>query len=129
MDGQKGKASLIPCHPGLFITTELIQEAGLDIPEIAEMLGVAAAAVADLVNCKTSLTPEMALRLEKAFDLKMDLLLPVQAWYDAVQMRARWDEVEVQVFDWDRHLAKADAAERGKPGEKVAPQAGFEPAT
>ena len=129
MDGKKGKESLIPCHPGLFITTELIQEAGLDLPEIAEMLGVATAAVADLVDGKTRLTPEMALRLEKAFDLKMDLLLPIQAWYDAVQMRARWDAVEVRVFDWARHLAKADAAEKGKRGEKVAPQAGFEPAT
>ena len=37
----------------------------------------------------------MALRLEKAFDLKMDLLLRIQAWYDAEQMRARWDEVEI----------------------------------
>ena len=107
MKGKKGKESLIPCHPGLFITTELIQDAGLDIPEIAAMLGVPAAAVADLVNGKTRLTPEMALRLEKAFDLKMELLLPIQAWYDAAQMRARWDEVEVQPYApaW---AAKAD---------------------
>ena len=98
MEGKKGKESLIPCHPGLFITTELIQEAGLEIPEIAAMLGVPAAAVADLVNGKIRLTPEMALRLEKAFDLKMELLLPIQAWYDAAQMRARWDEVEVQPY-------------------------------
>ena len=128
MASKKGKESLIPCHPGLFITTELIQEAGLEIPEIAAMLGVEAAAVADLVNGKTRLTPEMALRLEKAFDLKMDLLLPIQAWYDEVQMRARWDEVEVQVFDWARHLAKADGG-KGETGGEVAPQAGFEPAT
>ena len=98
MEGKKGKESLIPCHPGLFITTELIQEAGLEIPEIAAMLGVEATAVADLVNGKTRLTPEMALRLEKAFDLKMDLLLPIQAWYDTEQMRARWDEVDVQPY-------------------------------
>ena len=109
MEGKKGKESLIPCHPGLFITTELIQEAGLEIPEIAAMLGVAAAAVAELVNGKTRLTPEMALRLEKAFDLKMDLLLPIQAWYDAEHIRARWDEVEVQPY------LPAWAAKAGQP--------------
>ena len=111
MEGKKGKESLIPCHPGLFITTELIQDAGLDIPEVAAMLGVPAAAVADLVNGKIRLTPEMALRLEKAFDLKMDLLLPIQAWYDAAQMRARWDEVEVQPYP------PAWAAKTDQPGE------------
>ena len=109
MERKRDKESLIPCLPGLFITTELIQEAGLDIPEIAAMLGVEAAAVADLVNGKTRLTPEMALRLEKAFDLKMELLLPIQAWYDAAQMRARGDEVEVQPYP------PARAAKAGQP--------------
>ena len=56
-------------------------------------------------------------------------LLQIPAWHDAAQMRARWDEVEAPVFEWARHLAKVDAAEKGKRGEKVAPQAGFEPAT
>ena len=114
MERKRSKESLIPCHPGLFISTELIQEVGLEIPEIAAMLGVPAAAVADLVNGKTRLTPEMALRLEKAFDLKMDLLLPIQAWYDTEQMRARWDEVEVQPYPPAR-AAKADQSVMNTP--------------
>ena len=114
MDRKRGKESLIPCHPGLFITTDLIQDAGLEITEISAMLGVPAAAVADLVNGKTRLTPEMALRLEKAFDLKMDLLLPIQAWYDAAQMRARWDEFEVQPYSPAR-AAKADQSVMNAP--------------
>ena len=109
MADKKGKEILIPCHPGLFITTELIQDAGLEIPEIAAMLGVPAAAVADLVNGKTRLTPDMALRLEKAFDISMELLLRLQAWYDTEEMRAKGGAVEVQPYP------PAWAAKAGQP--------------
>ena len=44
-----------------------------------------------LLNGKAALSPEMALRIEKAFDVSMDMLL--QAWYDASQMRARESEM------------------------------------
>lgn len=92
------KVRMPPPHPGLFIQTEVIEELGLEIPQIAEILGVPEAEVSDFVKGKSRLSPEMALRLEKAFNLKMDLLLPIQAWYDAVQMRACWDEVSVEPY-------------------------------
>ena len=41
----------------------------------------------------------MALRLEKAFDVSMDLLLRMQAWYDASQTRARANEITVQRYE------------------------------
>lgn len=88
--------NMTPAHPGLFIQTEIIDELGLDTAQIAAILGVAEAAVCALVNQQTRLSPEMALWLEQAFDLKMDLLLPIQAWYDAVPPRARWDEAPVE---------------------------------
>ena len=40
----------------------------------------------------------MAMRVEKAFGLSMDLLLRMQAWYDATQMRARADEIDVRCY-------------------------------
>ena len=89
------KVKLTPCHPGEFLRREALEEFGLSIGAAAEILGLPEAALADLVNGKTGLTPETALRIEKAFDLKMEVLLRRQGWYDAVQMRARWDEVEV----------------------------------
>ena len=117
-----------PCHPGEFIRTAVIAEWGLSVDAAAEFLGVSSESLTALLNGQADLTPEMALRLEKTFGVDMRSLLRLQAKYDAALMRARWDEVEVQVFDWARHLAKAGGG-KGETGEEVAPQAGFEPAT
>ena len=87
-----------PSHPGSFIQTEVVEDLGLEIPQIAEILGVPEAEVSDFVEGKSRLSPDLALRLEKAFDLKMYLWLPIQAWYDAVQMRERADEVRVERY-------------------------------
>ena len=46
-----------------------------------------------------ALSPEMALRIEKAFDVSMDMLLRMQAWWDASQMRARAREINVQRYE------------------------------
>ena len=96
MEYKISRMNLPPCHPGLFVQTEVIEELGLEIPQIAEILGVPEAEVSDFVEGKSRLSPDLALRLEKAFELKMSLLLDIQAWYDAEQMRARWDEVKVE---------------------------------
>lgn len=100
------KMNMRPSHPGLFIQSEVIEDLGLEIPQIADILGVPEATVSDFVYRKSRLTPDLALRLEKAFDLKMDLLLRIQAWYDAVEMRARWDEVEVERHPAIEELSK-----------------------
>ena len=54
--------------------------------------------LSDLLNRRAALSPEMALRIEKAFDVGMDLLLRMQAWYDAAQMRSRSSEINVQRY-------------------------------
>ena len=100
------KMNLPPSHPGLFVQTEIIEDLGLEIPQIAEILGVPETEVSDFVEGKSRLTPDLALRLEKAFELKMDLLLRIQAWYDAEQMRARWDEVKVERYPAVEELMK-----------------------
>jgi addiction module HigA family antidote len=53
------------------------------------------ATLSDLANGKTALSAEMALRLEKAFGVSMDLLLRMQAGYDAAQARRRSAEIDV----------------------------------
>ena len=90
------KVNMTPSHPGDFIRTEVIEELGLSVTKAAEILGVRRATLSDLLNGNAALSPEMALRLEKAFDVSMDLLLRMQAWYDASQMRARANEITVQ---------------------------------
>jgi plasmid maintenance system antidote protein VapI len=51
-----------------------------------------------LLNGSSSLTPEMALRMEKAFHLNMDMLLRMQAWYDATEMRKHAGKIKVDPY-------------------------------
>lgn len=92
------KIGMTPSHPGSFIKTEILDELGLSVTKAAEILGVRRATLSDLVNEKTSLTPEMALRLEKAFRLSMDMLLQMQAWYDSTEMRKQTKKIKIKPF-------------------------------
>jgi len=85
-------------HPGAFIRDEILDELNLPVARAAEVLGVRRATLSDLVNEKASLTPEMALRIEKAFGVSMDLLLKMQAGYDAARMRQQADQISVKRF-------------------------------
>ncbi len=92
------KVGMTPPHPGEFIRDEIIEPLNLSIAKAAKILQVRRPTLSDLVNGKSSLSPEMALRIEKAFDVSMDMLLKMQAWYDASQMRSRADEIPVQRY-------------------------------
>ena len=87
-----------PTHPGAFIREEIIEELGLSVSKAAEILDVRRATLSDLVNGKAAMSPEMALRIEKAFGVSMDTLLKMQAWFDACAMRDRSDEIPVKRF-------------------------------
>lgn len=92
------KVNMTPSHPGDFVRMEVIEELGLNVTQAAEILGVRRATLSDLLNGNASLSPEMALRIEKAFGLSMDMLLRMQAWYDASQMRARSNDIRVERY-------------------------------
>ena len=87
-----------PCHPGEFIREEVLAQFNLSIAKAAEILGVRRATLSELVNEKSSLSPEMALRLEKAFGIDMETLLRMQTWHDSFVMRERAAAVDVQRF-------------------------------
>ncbi|MYC70803.1 MAG: HigA family addiction module antidote protein [Gemmatimonadetes bacterium] len=82
------KVNMTPSHPGDFIRTEIIKELGLNVTRVAEILGIRRATLSDLLNGNAALSPETALRIEKAFGVGMDMLLRMQAWYDASQLLA-----------------------------------------
>ena len=92
------QVAMTPSHPGDFVRTEVIEELGLTVTRAAEVLGVRRATLSALLNGNASLSAEMALRIEKAFGINMDLLLRMQAWHDASQMRARASEVNVEPY-------------------------------
>ncbi len=98
MSETPAKVGMKPPHVGAFIREEILDELNLSIAKGAEILNVRRATLSDLVNEKASLTPEMALRIEKAFGVKMDTLLKMQAWYDTAEMRQHADEIDVQRY-------------------------------
>jgi addiction module HigA family antidote len=61
-----------PAHPGQFVRMEVLDPLGLSVTEAARVLGVTRAALSALLNGRASLSPDMALRVEKAFGPKMD---------------------------------------------------------
>lgn len=89
---------MAPPHPREFIRDEIIDELGLTVAECADALGVRRATLSDLLNGHASLSPEMALRLEKAFGVDMEMLLRMQAWHDASAMRSRAGEIDVKRY-------------------------------
>ena len=99
MEANGIKVNMTPSHPGDFIRAEVIEELGLSITKAAAILGVRRATLSAVLNAKAALSPEMAFRIEQAFDVNMDLLLRMQAWYDAAQMRARAHEINVQRYE------------------------------
>ena len=87
-----------PPHPGEIIREQIIEALGLTVTSTAEILGVRRATLSDVTNGKASVSAEMALRLEKAFGVSMDLLLKMQAGYDAAQARMHGDQIKVKRF-------------------------------
>jgi addiction module HigA family antidote len=71
---------------------------GLGVTEAARLLDIGRPALSQLLNERGSLSPEMALRFEKAFGVKMDVLLGMQARYDAWRMRAQSGRIKVKPF-------------------------------
>lgn len=98
MDTTTINIGMKPAHPGDFIRTEILQELGLTVSKAAEVLEVRRATLSDLVNGKAGVSPEMALRIEKAFGVSMDTLLKMQTWYDTYTMRERADQITVKQF-------------------------------
>jgi addiction module HigA family antidote len=92
------KVGMAPPHPGAFVREEILDELSLSVTEAAKALNVRRATLSDLVNGNAALSAEMALRIEKAFGMKMETLLNMQAWHDAYAMRQREGEVDVKPY-------------------------------
>ncbi len=71
----------------------------MTVTEAARRLGIGRPALSQLLNERASLSPEMALRIEKVFGVKMDTLLKMQARYDTWQMRQRADKIKLKPYE------------------------------
>jgi addiction module HigA family antidote len=83
-------------HPGDFVRTEIIHSAGLSVTAAAAALRVSRPAPSSLLNGKAGLSGDMALRMEKAFGVKMDTLMRMQVSYGIAQTRKRAKQVRVR---------------------------------
>jgi addiction module HigA family antidote len=88
-----------PAHPGRFVRTVIIEPLGLSITEAARALGVTRVALSRLVNEKSALSPEMAIRLDKAFGADMETLMRMQASHDIARARQREGEIQVTRYE------------------------------
>ena len=89
---------LNPPHPGAFIRTEVIEPLGLTVAGAAAALGVSRPALSALLNGRADLSGTMALRIEKAFGVRMDTLMRMQASYDIARARQRENDVRVERY-------------------------------
>jgi addiction module HigA family antidote len=85
-----------PPHPGRIVKQDCVEPLGLTITEAARALGVTRQALNNLVNGKAGISPEMAVRLSKAFGASPEMWLRLQANYELAQVRQ--DEIEVERY-------------------------------
>jgi addiction module HigA family antidote len=82
-------------HPGEWLKAEIVEPYGLNVTVAAEKLGVTRQAMSNLLNGSAGLSAEMAIRFEKAFGLRADTLLRMQAAHDLAKARAREKDIKV----------------------------------
>jgi len=87
-----------PPHLGGFVRREVLKPLGLSVTAAAVALDVTRQTLSNLINEKAALTADMALRLEKAFGVSMELLMRMQLAYDLAQVRAREKGIKVKRY-------------------------------
>ena len=85
-----------PPHPGSAIKYDCLEPLGLTVTAGARVLGVARPTLSNVINGKAAISPEMAIRLEKAFGSTADAWLRMQAAYDLAQARKREKDIKVK---------------------------------
>lgn len=91
-------AMMTPSHPGEFVREECLKPLNLTVTEGAKVLGVTRQALNNLVNEKAAISPEMAIRLEKAFGTPAEMWIRLQSAYDLAEARQRHKSIKVRRF-------------------------------
>ncbi len=85
-----------PSHPGETVRCDCLEPLGLTVTEGAKAHGVTRQALNNLVNGKSGISTEMAIRLSKAFGSSPETWLKMQLDYDLAQARRREGRIEVK---------------------------------
>ena len=84
-----------PPHPGRSVRHDCLEPLGLSVTEAARRLGVSRKQLSDLVNCHAGISPQMAIRLDKAFGGGADTWLRLQGAYDLARAMKHADRIKV----------------------------------
>lgn len=87
-----------PPHPGRLVRVSCLEPLGLSVTEGARALGVSRQALSNLVNCRSRISGDMAVRLAKAFGSTTETWIRLQAAYDVAQAQAKEDQIEVERY-------------------------------
>lgn len=87
-----------PPHPGRSIANACLEPLGLTVTAGAQVLGVTRPTLSNVINGKAGISPEMAIRLEKAFGSTADAWLRMQAAHDLAQARRREKQIKVKRY-------------------------------
>ncbi|CUB00951.1 HigA family addiction module antitoxin [Pannonibacter indicus] len=85
-----------PPHPGLSVRHDCLEPFGLSVTEAAKRLGVSRKQLSDVLNGHSGISPEMAIRLDKAFGGGADTWFRLQAAYDLAQAMKRANDIKVE---------------------------------
>ena len=84
-----------PPHPGLSVRHDCLEPLGLSVTEAAKKLGVSRKQLSDIVNAHSGISPQMAIRLDKAFGGGANMWYRLQAAYDLAQAMKTADRIKV----------------------------------
>ena len=85
-------------HPGEWLRTEIVEPAGVEINDIADNFRVSRQTISSVLNGRSMLTAPMALRFERAFGIKANTLLRMQARYDLARAHELVDDEEIRAY-------------------------------
>lgn len=83
-------------HPGPWLLEEIVKPYGMNVSSTAEHLRVTRPALSRTLNGRAALTPDMAIRFEKAFGISAATLLRMQAAFDLAQIESKSDAIKIE---------------------------------
>ena len=85
-------------HPGSVVRQECLEKHGLSVTDAARVLGVDRQTLSNMLNARSGISPEMAIRLEKAFGLPAREWLMRQLEHELAEAMHKADSIDVQSF-------------------------------
>lgn len=91
-----------PIHPGLIVKHDCIDKLGLTVTDAANVLGVSRPTLSRVINARSSVSPEMAIRLSKAFGSRPETWLKLQLAFDLAKASKLADRIKVSRYSQTR---------------------------